>query len=98
MTDGRIILNLSPEPYAKPENLLKLAIKIVPPVVVAGGVCREVVVHRVHPSSAVGQYMVRMPLRVRNLSATHMTTTCCLRENDLALIRGQGDAARSCSG
>jgi hypothetical protein len=76
-----LLLDLGAEPDPKFQNPLKLLCVIVPTVIVAQGVGREVVLNRVVSPCAVSEDVVCIPLLAVDCPATDVTTTTSLAEN-----------------
>ena len=87
LTNRRLFLNLVFCPNAKLQDVLKFLGQVVPPVVIAQCVSRQIVLFNMSATAAVGPYVISLPLCI-NLAPADVAPTVCLSEYSFALVRG----------
>ena|SRR2546430_1000889 len=81
-------LHLSASPHADLEQPLELLGVVVPPVAVAEGMGRQVILRRMDPTAAVGQDVIGLPLRAHS-AAANMTPATALAKHERAVLRAE---------
>src|SRR5688572_8958234 len=84
-SDLLLVFNFGAQPDAELENPLELLRAVKPAVVVADGMSGQIVVQAVQAAGAMGEYVVRFPIRGVNEAAADVATAARLSKHFSAL-------------
>ena len=87
ITEDRVTFHVIASPDADLQHPLELLGRVVPPVVIAKAMRREVVVSGVRSPGAVRQHVVSLPRLAVDAAAADVTTASGFRVDDVALVR-----------